>query len=126
MVSVLPTSNQRLHFCSEVEVRWGREGAGRHVSGQTGARAAGGPAPPLHPVACVFQVLRYFDYVFTGVFTFEMVIKVKASREHPGFRVWMGLLSAPLAQCPSQCSPPLGRDSPGEASAAPSSGLGLR
>lgn len=24
------------------------------------------------------QVLRYFDYVFTGVFTFEMVIKVRA------------------------------------------------
>lgn len=23
-----------------------------------------------------FQVLRYFDYVFTGVFTFEMIIKV--------------------------------------------------
>lgn len=22
------------------------------------------------------QVLRYFDYVFTGVFTFEMIIKV--------------------------------------------------
>lgn len=27
----------------------------------------------------VLQVLRYFDYVFTGVFTFEMVIKVKCS-----------------------------------------------
>lgn len=27
---------------------------------------------------CLFgQVLRYFDYVFTGVFTFEMLIKVK-------------------------------------------------
>lgn len=26
------------------------------------------------------QVLRYFDYVFTGVFTFEMVIKVSAER----------------------------------------------
>lgn len=24
----------------------------------------------------VLQVLRYFDYVFTGVFTFEMIIKV--------------------------------------------------
>lgn len=23
------------------------------------------------------QVLRYFDYIFTGVFTFEMLIKVK-------------------------------------------------
>lgn len=33
---------------------------------------------------CVLQVLRYFDYVFTGVFTFEMVIKVKASKENPG------------------------------------------
>lgn len=55
------------------------------------------PAPPPHPAACVFQVLRYFDYVFTGVFTFEMVIKVNASRENLGFRVWMGHLSAPLA-----------------------------
>ncbi len=27
----------------------------------------------------VFQVLRYFDYVFTGVFTFEMLIKVKCA-----------------------------------------------
>ena len=27
------------------------------------------------------QVLKYLDYVFTGVFTFEMVIKV---RERPG------------------------------------------
>lgn len=44
----------------------------------------------------VLQVLRYFDYVFTGVFTFEMVIKVKASREHLGSGVWMGHLSAPL------------------------------
>lgn len=34
--------------------------------------------------ACVLQVLRYFDYVFTGVFTFEMVIKVKAFRENLG------------------------------------------
>lgn len=25
-------------------------------------------------------VLRYFDYVFTGVFTFEMVIKVSVGR----------------------------------------------
>lgn len=26
---------------------------------------------------CLYlQVLRYFDYVFTGVFTFEMLIKV--------------------------------------------------
>lgn len=28
--------------------------------------------------ALSLQVLRYFDYVFTGVFTFEMVIKVRA------------------------------------------------
>lgn len=27
------------------------------------------------------QVLRYFDYVFTGVFTFEMLIKVKCARD---------------------------------------------
>lgn len=25
----------------------------------------------------LLQVLRYFDYVFTGVFTFEMIIKVR-------------------------------------------------
>lgn len=31
------------------------------------------PSPPPPPP----QVLRYFDYVFTGVFTFEMVIKVR-------------------------------------------------
>ena len=31
-------------------------------------------------VFCVLQVLRYFDYVFTGVFTFELVIKVRAAR----------------------------------------------
>lgn len=31
-----------------------------------------GSTPALSP-----QVLRYFDYVFTGVFTFEMVIKVR-------------------------------------------------
>lgn len=29
--------------------------------------------------ASFLQVLRYFDYVFTGVFTFEMVIKVRNS-----------------------------------------------
>lgn len=45
---------------------------------------------------CVLQVLRYFDYVFTGVFTFEMVIKVKAFREKLGSRVCMGHGSAPL------------------------------
>lgn len=27
----------------------------------------------------VLQVLKYLDYVFTGVFTFEMVIKVRKS-----------------------------------------------
>lgn len=31
--------------------------------------------------ALSLQVLRYFDYVFTGVFTFEMVIKVRAFAE---------------------------------------------
>lgn len=32
----------------------------------------------LPPCFSPLQVLRYFDYVFTGVFTFEMVIKVRA------------------------------------------------
>lgn len=27
-------------------------------------------------VSVFFQVLKYLDYIFTGVFTFEMVIKV--------------------------------------------------
>lgn len=55
--------------------------------------------PNLFPFMCVssFQVLRYFDYVFTGVFTFEMVIKVRASRENLGFRLWTSHLSASLA-----------------------------
>lgn len=34
----------------------------------------------LPPCFYPLQVLRYFDYVFTGVFTFEMVIKVSAER----------------------------------------------
>lgn len=34
----------------------------------------------LSPCFYPLQVLRYFDYVFTGVFTFEMVIKVSAER----------------------------------------------
>lgn len=33
------------------------------------------------------QVLRYFDYVFTGVFTFEMIIKVSGCVFHPWRRV---------------------------------------
>lgn len=46
------------------------------------------------PFPCVLQVLRYFDYVFTGVFTFEMVIKVKLPEKSwaPGFGWVMGLL----------------------------------
>lgn len=32
---------------------------------------------PVQPNAPRNNVLRYFDYVFTGVFTFEMVIKVR-------------------------------------------------
>lgn len=45
---------------------------------------------------CVFQVLRYFDYVFTGVFTFEMVIKVKVSRENMDSEFQLYQWSAPL------------------------------
>jgi len=30
-----------------------------------------------HSLVLFVQVLRYFDYVFTGVFTFEMLIKVR-------------------------------------------------
>lgn len=38
---------------------------------------ASDPRPPcFYPL----QVLRYFDYVFTGVFTFEMVIKVSVKK----------------------------------------------
>lgn len=32
------------------------------------------------PAWFCLQVLRYFDYVFTGVFTFEMIIKVSDCR----------------------------------------------
>lgn len=42
--------------------------------GSQGARGTPGISP--HPTSSPLQVLRYFDYVFTGVFTFEMVIKV--------------------------------------------------
>lgn len=30
-----------------------------------------------HWIFSLLQVLKYLDYVFTGVFTFEMVIKVR-------------------------------------------------
>lgn len=54
---------------------------------------AWGPHVTLFPsTTCVLQVLRYFDYVFTGVFTFEMVIKVNTSGENVGCRVWTGPL----------------------------------
>lgn len=49
---------------------------------------------------CVLQVLRYFDYVFTGVFTFEMVIKVRAARENRASGPWKGHLSASLVLFP--------------------------
>lgn len=32
------------------------------------------------------QVLKYLDYVFTGVFTFEMVIKVRRPQKIPFYR----------------------------------------
>lgn len=35
------------------------------------------PALPLKKASFWFQVLKYMDYIFTGVFTFEMVIKVR-------------------------------------------------
>lgn len=44
----------------------------------------------------ILQVLRYFDYVFTGVFTFEMVIKVKISRENMGSGFQLYHWTAPL------------------------------
>lgn len=73
---------------------------------------------------CVLQVLRYFDYVFTGVFTFEMVIKVRASRANLGSGAWMGHLSASLVWCPSPgLSPPDQCQSLSGASADPSSSL---
>lgn len=49
---------------------------------------------------CVLQVLRYFDYVFTGVFTFEMVIKVRAARENRASGPWKGHLAASLVLFP--------------------------
>ena len=44
----------------------------------------------LKPCHChvILQALRYFDYVFTGVFTFEMIIKVGI---HDGLHAWWSL-----------------------------------
>lgn len=57
---------------------------------------------------CVLQVLRYFDYVFTGVFTFEMVIKVRATRVH----LTLGLEGSPV--CASRTVPSPGLSPPGQ------------
>lgn len=54
---------------------------------------------PLPPCFYPLQVLRYFDYVFTGVFTFEMVIKVNAR--------------APWDSAPSRMAPWCRRLAPG-------------
>lgn len=50
-----------------------------HPRGSGGITGSRGQPRPLFAL----QVLRYFDYVFTGVFTFEMVIKVRTSRGLP-------------------------------------------
>lgn len=38
------------------------------------------------------QVLRYFDYVFTGVFTFEMIIKVSDCQLACYMKIWLIIL----------------------------------
>lgn len=61
------------------------------IGQQEGVRRAWQPYMVLSvSFMCVLQVLRYFDYVFTGVFTFEMVIKVTSSRENlaSGFQLY--------------------------------------
>ena len=50
------------------------------------------PALPLKKASLWFQVLKYMDYIFTGVFTFEMVIKVRRVVA----LVTAGLCSSPL------------------------------
>ena len=50
------------------------------------------PALPLKKASFWFQVLKYMDYIFTGVFTFEMVIKVRRVVA----LVTAGLCSSPL------------------------------
>lgn len=50
------------------------------------------PALPLKKAPFWFQVLKYMDYIFTGVFTFEMVIKVRRVVA----LVTAGLCSSPL------------------------------
>lgn len=71
--------NSKRLFCGRHEWALGGQAgmspwAGGSVCGQVARRNL------LPYTVCVFQVLRYFDYVFTGVFTFEMVIKVRVSR----------------------------------------------
>lgn len=61
--------------------------------GSQGARGTPGISP--HPTSSPLQVLRYFDYVFTGVFTFEMVIKVRifpSGKVHLPFQIYAHLL----------------------------------
>lgn len=52
-----------------------------NVSAPSGSGGQGRPGcsvPPAAPEVAPFwfQALKYLDYIFTGVFTFEMVIKV--------------------------------------------------
>lgn len=68
-------------------------GVSRGFGGALGVVPSLSPPPP--------QVLRYFDYVFTGVFTFEMVIKV---RSRGGVRRFGG---SPPEEPPLTLSPPV-------------------
>lgn len=78
----LPLCTWLQHFLMWVETLFLGDLARGHIPQWAMARFTGtlleqanDPLPPcFHPL----QVLRYFDYVFTGVFTFEMVIKVSA------------------------------------------------
>ena len=38
-------------------------------------------------IVCVLQVLRYFDYFFTSVFTVEIIIKVRTCDYCNGLRI---------------------------------------
>ena len=78
----LPHCTWLQHFLMWVETLFLGDFARGHIPQWAMARFTGAlleqAIDPLPPCFYPSQVLRYFDYVFTGVFTFEMVIKVSA------------------------------------------------
>lgn len=78
----LPNCTWMQHFLMWMEILLPGDFVGGHTPQWTKDRCTGAlleqASDRLLPCFYPLQVLRYFDYVFTGVFTFEMVIKVSA------------------------------------------------